>query len=63
MSVEAELDQNQHFSVAPSAEQLKLVEAKAVLKSCREYVYKATVERDFSAYPILAKLDAFIKDA
>lgn len=63
MSVEAEMEQNQHFSVPPSSEQLKLIEAKDILKGCREYVYKATVERDFSAYPLLAKLDAFVKDA
>lgn len=63
MSVEAELEQNQHFSVPPSAEQLKIIEAKEILKDCRQYVNRATIERDFSAYPLLVKLDAFVKDA
>lgn len=63
MSVEAEVEQNQHFSVPPTGDQLKLIEAKEILKGCRQYVNRATIERDFSAYPLLAKLDAFVKDA
>lgn len=36
-------------------------EAKEIIKGCREYVYKATVERDFSAFPLLARIDKYLK--
>lgn len=56
MSPEREQLLDQNYALDP-----KVREAIELLKSCRQYVYRATVERDFEAYPILAKLDAFIK--
>ena len=63
MSTETDIEQNQYFSVGTSPEQKKIMEAKELLTECREYVYRATVERNALAYPTLAKLDAFVKNA
>lgn len=46
----------------PAAEAAKLAEAKEILQAAREYVYKATVQRDTFAYPILARLDKFLAE-
>lgn len=52
------LDQNYAL---PAAKPDLVAEARDLLKSCRPYIEKATFERDFSAYPILSKLDWFLK--
>lgn len=54
MTPEREQLLDQNYALAP------VDEAKEILKECRKYVYKATIERDFSAYPLLARLDKFL---
>lgn len=63
MTTETEVGLNQHFSVAPTPEQLKILTAKKLLENAKYYVNRGCIERDFAAYPLMAEIEKFLKDA
>lgn len=63
MTTEAKLQENQHFSVGPTDEELKIVAAKELLLRCKEWVQKGCNERDYAAFALMADVTKFVENA
>lgn len=63
MSTEARVEENQHFSVAPTEADMSVLQAKEILRECLPWVEKGCVERDAFAYALKARIGKFIECA
>lgn len=63
MTTEASVLENQHFSVSPTEDQLKLLNAKELLKDSLQWVEQGCRARDQFAFTLKAQINKFISEA